>query len=87
LTNKRKRTIIDLSNEREENKMNKILEFERRETIIVDIDSLADLLDDKITDALIDHQGLTWDDIECIDYNKIKTEIAKKWLEEISKND
>jgi len=62
--------------------MGKTLEFERRETICVNIDYLANLLEDVIGDLLRDYQGLSNEDLECIDYDVIKMEISKIWLAE-----
>ena len=67
--------------------MGKILEFEKRETVCVDIDELADILDNYIGDILYDRQGLTIDDLQCLDYEAIKIEISKKWLAEVLKKD
>lgn len=65
-----------------ENKNIKVLEFEKKETITVGIEEFANDLESNFEDIFCDQWGYSHEDLECIDYDKVKLEVAKLWIAE-----
>lgn len=62
--------------------MENTLEFELKSSVVIDIDELAEELENCIIEVLQDYQGITDEEMDVVDLPAVAKAVARKWLGE-----